>query len=88
MKSFTKVDIVEGEGLEALGGEKVLIFCMNYIYTGELTGVNDTFIRLKGARLVYETGAFNTSDYKDAQALPGNVWYIQRAAIESFGLSK
>lgn len=88
MKAFTKVTEVDGEGLESLGGENVLVFCMNYIYTGLLSGVNDTFIKLTGARLVFETGAFNTKDYKDAQTLPGTVWYINRSAIESFGLSK
>lgn len=30
---------VEGEGLIALLGKRVTLFCMNYIYTGDLVGV-------------------------------------------------
>ena len=88
MKKFVNAVEVDGEGLEALGGKQVLLFCMNYIYAGVLDGVNETFVKLKEARIVYETGPFNTSGYKDAQLLPGEVWYVQRGAIESFGEGK
>lgn len=82
------VETVDGEGLDALLGENVLVFAMNYIYTGKLTGINETCIRLDEAKIVYETGAFNTDSYKDAQDLPGGVWYIQTGSIESFGRGK
>lgn len=88
MRQLVTVTEVEGEGLDALLGQNVLLFCLNYIYTGKLVGVNDTYVKLEAARLVYETGAFNTKDYKDAQTLPGTAWYVQRSAIESFGLGK
>jgi hypothetical protein len=88
MKKLIQVTEIEGEGLEALMGQAVLLFCLNYIYTGILTGVNDTFVLLEHANIVYETGPFNTSGYKDAQRLPGDKWYVQRAAIESFGPGK
>lgn len=78
----------EGQGMEGLLGEDVLIFAMNYIYTGKLSGVNETCVELTGAKIVYETGPFTDSGYKDAQALPGGVFYIQTGAIESFGRSK
>jgi len=88
MKKLVSVTEVEGEGLEALLGEQVLLFGLNYIYAGKLSGVNDTFVQLEEASIVYETGPFNTKGYKDAQTLPGNAWYVQRGAIESFGLGK
>lgn len=88
MKQFVNVIEVEGEGFEALLGKSVLIFCMNYIYSGTLTGVNDTFVQLKDAHIVYETGPFNVSGYKDAQKLPGEFYYIQRTSVESFGIGK
>lgn len=88
MKRLVTVTEIAGEGLEALLGENVLIFAINYIYTGKLTGVNSTFVQIEGARLVYETGAFSERGYKDAQDLPGSVWYITISAIESFGLGK
>ena len=78
---------VSEEGLEKLLGETVTLFCMNYIYTGQLLGVNASCVLLGEAKIVYETGALNTTTWKDAQSLPGE-WYVQRASIESFGLLK
>ena len=78
---------VEKEGLENLLGKRVTLFCGVYIYTGELVGVNDTCVKLHDAKVVYETGAFSDKDWKDAQKI-GDVWYVQCAAIESFGILK
>ena len=88
MKQIVTVTEVEGEGLEALLGQNVLLFCMNYIYTGKLVGVNSAFVKLEGAKIVYETGSFSDKNYKDAQNLPANEWYIQTSATESYGLGK
>jgi hypothetical protein len=79
---------VQGEGLVALLGEHVMLFCANYIYAGTLTGVNDTCVLLDDAKIVYETGPFSDAKYKDAQSLPTKSWYIQTSAIESFGIGK
>ena len=81
------VNEVQGEGLEKLLGERVTLFCMNYIYTGSLTGVNETCVLLTDAGIVYETGPFDKNAWKDVQALP-NDWYVQTASIESFGKLK
>ena len=81
------VEQVSGEGLEKLLGERVTLFCMNYIYTGKLIGVNDSCVLLGDAAIVYETGAFSDKAWKDAQPLP-NEWYVKTASIESFGLLK
>ena len=81
------VEEVSGEGLDALLGERVTIYCMNYIYTGKLIGVNDTCVKLTHAAIVYETGAFSEPAWKDAQELPHD-WYVQTDSIESFGLLK
>lgn len=75
---------VAGEGLDALLGKRVTLFCMNYIYTGELVGVNDTCVKLSDAGIVYETGELNTKNWKEMQKLPHD-WYVSRSAIESFG---
>jgi hypothetical protein len=82
------VEQVEGEGLEAFLGERITLFCANYIYTGILAGINDTCVLLTDAAIVYETGAFSEKGWKDAQSLPGKKWYVQLAAIESFGSVK
>lgn len=78
---------VQGEGLVKLLGEKVTLFCANYIYAGKLVGVNDTCVLLEDASIVYETGPLDTKTFKDAQKLPG-AWYVQTGAIESFGILK
>jgi hypothetical protein len=87
MKKIVSVTEVNGEGLLKLLGETVTLFCLNYIYTGKLEGVNDSCVLLSSAKVVYETGAFTDKQWKDAQALPGE-WYVQLGAIESFGILK
>lgn len=86
MKKLVTVQEVEGEGFEALLGQKVTIFCMNYIYTGTLTGVNKTCVLLENPAIVYATGAFSNKKYEDEQLLGTKEFYIQLAAIESFGV--
>ena len=83
----TQVIEVETEGLIALLGKTITVFCANYIYTGKLVGVNDTCIKLSSASIVYETGAFNENNWKDAQKLPNDL-YVQCGMIESFGIIK
>ena len=81
------VEEVSGEGLDKLLGERITLFCMNYIYTGKLSGVNEKCVLLTEAAIVYETGAFDQKQWKDAQALP-NDWYVSINSIESFGVLK
>ena len=88
MKKLVTVQEVEGEGLEALLGLKVTLFCMNYIYTGKLTGVNKTCVLLEDPAIVYATGAFSDKAYADSQALGVKEFYVSTAAIESFGVLK
>jgi len=78
---------IENEGLEALIGKRVTLFCGVYIYTGTLVGVNQTCVKLEDAGIVYETGSFTESDWKDCQKLP-NDWYVATQSIESFGVLK
>lgn len=81
------VEEVSGEGLQKFLGERVTLFCINYIYTGKLISVNDSCILLSDASIVYETGELTSKEWKDAQKLP-NDWYVQTASIESFGVMK
>jgi hypothetical protein len=74
---------VEGEGLEALLGATVQVWCVNYIYTGTLIGVNEKDILLGNARVVYETGPLNADKWTDAQVHAEEL-YIRTAAIESY----
>lgn len=75
------------EGLLALLGETITCFCAVYIYTGKLVGVNKTCIKLENPKIVYETGSFTDKSWKDAQALPNEI-YLQVAMLEAFGIVK
>ena len=74
--------------MEALLGQNVLLFCLNYIYAGTLAGVNETCVLLENPSIVYETGPFTDSKYGDVQKLHTKNWYVMRTAIESFGVGK
>lgn len=80
-------EVNEDEGLESLMGERVTLFCANYIYTGKLIGVNDSCVLLTDAAIVFATGPFTDCNWQDVQKLPQS-WYVQTAAIESFGILK
>lgn len=86
MKKLVTVTEVDGEGLVALLGQQVLIFCMNYIYTGKLTGVNTHDLILSNPKIVYETGAFDKKTFTDAQSLPNDL-YIRINSIESYSVT-
>lgn len=85
MKKLVSVTEVEGQGLEALLGEKVTIFCLNYFYHGKLVGVNDTDVLLQDAYIIYETGDFKDKGFKDAQYV-AKEWRVRTAIIESYGV--
>jgi len=77
---------VENEGLECLLGQTVTLWCGLYIYTGKLVEANRTCVKLNNAMIVYETGEFSAPQWKDAQPLGVDAWYVQVQAIESFGV--
>ena len=82
------IETTEANAFESLLGEDVLIFCLNYIYTGKLVAVNETTLSLSSPKIVYETGSFSEKEYKDAQPLQCDTWHILLSSIESFGKSK
>jgi hypothetical protein len=88
MKKLVNVVETGESAFESLLGEKVTIFSLNYIYHGELVGVNDDNILLKNPKIVYETGAFNKKGFTDAQSLETDEFFIQKGTIESFGVLK
>ena len=85
MKKMREVVEVENAGLMALLGKKVLLFGTNYNYYGVLSGVNDDCVELTDPFMVFETGAFTSTHFSDAQRLPATAWCISKAALESFG---
>jgi len=85
MKKLVHVTEVKEEGLIKLLGKNVTFFCLNWIYTGELIGVNDKCVLIKNPSIVYETGKFSDKEFKDIQSLCVDEFYITMNCIESFG---
>ena len=86
--AMKKLVVVEdSEGFESLLDQRITLFCLNYIYTGKLVGVNTTYLLLEEAYIVYETGELNKGPWKDAQPLP-YPWRVQISCIESWGILK
>lgn len=79
---------VKEDGMESLLGKKVILFCANYFYTGKLVGVNKSFVKLENPAIVYETGAFTDSKYRDEQPIGTREHFVRIPAIESFGEAK
>jgi hypothetical protein len=73
--------------MNTLVGERITLICAVYIYTGKLVSVSAECVTLTEAAIVYETGPFNDSKWKDAQSLP-HEWNVQKTLIESFGIMK
>jgi hypothetical protein len=87
MQVITTIKEDASEGLMSLIGQRVTFFSMNYIYTGDLVGVNDVQVKLDNPAIVYETGAFSDPKWKDAQALPKSI-YVRVSAVEAYGVVK
>lgn len=87
MKKIVQTVEIPGQGLEALLGEQVTFFCLNYIYHGKLIGVNEKDVLLENAYLVFETGGFEEKGFKDAQFL-ADEFRLRTATIESYGVLK
>jgi hypothetical protein len=87
MERIVNMAKVEGEGLESLLGEQVILFCPNYFYAGKLVGVNKTYVLLEDGGIVYKTGPFSDKQWKDFQKIGGSV-YVAVDHIEAFARGK
>lgn len=81
------VEVAEDGGLESYMGQRVTLYCCRFFYTGELIGVSDDCVVLKGGGIVYDTGDFKDKEWKNYQKLPHD-WCVARQSIESFGIMK
>ncbi len=68
-----------------LKGKEVLIFAVNYIYSGVLETLSHDVVELSEPHIVYETGEFTAKRWKDVQRLPMDRLRIERSAVESMG---
>ena len=74
----------EPGGLVTFLGKRVVILASNYIYAGQLVGVNETCVELRHAGIVYETGAWSAAVWKDYQQMTtgDDVLCVSMNAIE------
>lgn len=84
MKMLKEVVEVEKEGLMALLGKDVVIYCVRFAYAGRLKGVNDKCVKLENAHIVYNTGSHTAKKFEDCQKWASDSLYISTAAIEMF----
>lgn len=84
MKKLVQIVEDKNEGLNGLLGEYVVIYCVNYIYSGKLVGINKADIKLTEAEIVYDTGPLNAKKFTNSESLPTD-WYIRISAIETYG---
>ncbi len=83
MKKVVTVTEVQGEGFEALLGQRVCFVCDNFIWAGDLKGVNATVLLLENVFCVYETGKWDEKVWKWAERV-GDMAYLQVSKIEMF----
>lgn len=83
------VEVTQPSAFEELLGKNVVIYACRFIYTGILTGVDAQTLVLKDAQIIYDTGehAQPKKQWTNVEPCWSNVWHVQIASIESFGLS-
>ena len=86
MKKLVNVVETNESAFESLMGETITVFSLNYIYHGKLIGVNKENILLENPKIVFETGKFSESSFKDIQPLNTKEFFLQMGTIESFGV--
>ena len=83
-KQIVAQSIVEEDGgYITLLGKRVFLHCMNYNYAGLLSGVNTTTLELTDASVVFETGAYTSFTWKDAQKVPAEKLIVNLGSIEA-----
>jgi hypothetical protein len=70
-------------GLAGAVGTRVILLCLNYFYSGKLESLSAEEASLSDPSIVYETGPWTDSTWKDAQKLCRPVG-VSRACIESW----
>jgi len=84
MKKLAKIVEVEGDHLASALGQKVLIFGVRYNYSGVMVEVNDKFLKLTEAVIVFDTGDFAAKDWAVSETPKSSEIYVNIAAIESW----
>lgn len=76
---------IKGEELNVQVGQKVVLFCECYIYSGTVKTIANGSVVLEDAGIVYETGPLEMKSFRDFQKF-GNDWSVRIDKIESYGI--
>ena len=74
-------DVLANQGLASLQGERVMLMCSAFFYQGLLVYAGETFAVLEDCEIVYDTAAGGAKS-----KTPTQPWFVQRSAVESFGV--
>ena len=78
---------IDGNEFETLLGKRVILFCTNYFYSGVLKAVSNGCLLLQDAAIVYETGEWTASKWKDEQKMGRDV-FVRIMSVEAFSTGK
>jgi hypothetical protein len=81
-------EIVMQDSFAKVEGKDLVFFCARYAYCGHILKINEDYVVLEGAKLPFETGEFNTKEWKSIDKFPNGRWSVMLAAVESFGILK
>jgi len=76
-----------GVGVARYIGQPIILKCMNYFYYGTVVEVDAFCAVIEDCYAVFETGAFDDPNFKDAQRV-GDRFNVALQSIEAFGPSK
>ena len=82
------IEETDDDGFSPLLGEVVTLLCANYFYTGKLVGANSDFVELEDPAIIYETGEWKQTGWKDVQVLGCKTLRVRTSAIEAYGKLK
>ena len=82
MKKLVSVVETNESAFESLFGEEIFVLS-GYFYRGVLKGVNKDSIMLENASIIFDINDFKKMGA--SQILPTVEWFINLAAVESFG---
>ena len=82
------IEETDDDGFSPLLGEVVTLLCANYFYTGKLVGANSDFVEIEDPAIIYETGEWKQTGWKDVQALGCKTLRVRTAFIEAYGKLK
>jgi hypothetical protein len=79
----------EASARAAVLGHSLYFSCDSQAFAGRVIDVESTgdrhYLVIDGARWIFETGVLTAANWENAEILPGKIWRVDVAHIESWG---